>query len=251
MKQIDYILGNEIEVLRFLKSKYPLYHLSNVFFRDIQYGIQTMLDGRNMSVGYVDAEKIARAFVAQMEKKKILNPIDRQSWVVNYPEFRKPAVKPPAPAKPSAKPAGPAPAAASPSMAPGATKPSLPPLSRPATGTVKSGGLPPINRPATGAASTAKPGGLPPLNRQPAGASTNPKPANLPPVKSAPVAMPKPPSESVSSSMQSQLPAPAPLASEAEAPKAASTPQPAPKPVAPGERKPLPPLRSSTPAGKK
>ena len=108
MKQTDYILENETEVLNFLKSKYPLYHLSNIFFRDIQYGIQTMLDNKNRQVGYADAEGIARAFVAQLEKKKILNPIDRQSWVVNYPEFKKPAVKPAAPVKPAARPAGPA-----------------------------------------------------------------------------------------------------------------------------------------------
>ena len=40
---------------------------TNVFFRDIQYGIQTMLDRKNMLVGYADAEKIARSFSAQLD----------------------------------------------------------------------------------------------------------------------------------------------------------------------------------------
>ncbi len=43
---------------------------TNVFFRDIQYGIQTMLDRKNMSVGYADAEKIARSFAAQLRDQK-------------------------------------------------------------------------------------------------------------------------------------------------------------------------------------
>jgi hypothetical protein len=210
MKQLNYILENELEVLNFLKSRYPLYHLSNIFFRDIQYGIQTMLDRKNMSVGYADAEKIARAFVAQLEKKKILNPIDRQSWVVNYPEFRKPAAKPAAPARPAAKPAAAAPAT------PGAARPSLPPLSRPAAG------------------ASAKPGGLPPLK------SSSPAAATPVPQAAAPTAQAEP-EKPATVAQSSPMPA-------AEVPKPASSP--APKPIAPGERKPLPPLRSSTPAKK-
>lgn len=203
MKQLEYILENETEMLNFLKSQYPLYHLSNFFFRDIQYGIQTMLDRKNMSVGYAVAEKIARAFVAQLEKKKILNPIDRQSWVVNYPEFRKPAAKPAV--KPAAKPVAPALAT------PGAAKPSLPPLSRPAAGT------------------SAKPGGLPPLKRAaPAAATAAPQAA-------APTAQLEPEKPAVAAQ-----PSPTPTA-EVSKPAAA----PATKPITPGERKPLPPLRSS------
>ncbi len=202
MKQLDYILANETEVLNFLKSQYPLYHLSNIFFRDIQYGIQTMLDRKNMTVGYADAEKIGRAFVAQLEKKKILNPIDKQSWVMDYPDYRKPSVKPTIAAKPAAKPAAPA------AAAPGATKPSLPPLSRPAAGASK---LPPINRPAA--------------------ATATPSPVAAPP--------------------QAEATAPAAAPPAAEALKAAAAQPPAPKAIPPGGRKPLPPLRSSTPAGKK
>ncbi len=174
MKQLDYILANETEVLNFLKSQYPLYHLSNIFFRDVQYGIQTMLDRKNMTVGYADAEKIAKAFVAQLEKKKILNPIDKQSWVMNYPDFRKPAAKPVAAAKPAAKPAAPA------AAAPGTAKPSLPPLSRPAAGAAK---LPPLSRPA---AATSAPVAAPPQAEAIA-------PASAPPAAEAPKAAAAPP----------------------------------------------------------
>lgn len=225
MKQQDYILANETEVLNFLKSRYPLYHLSNVFFRDVQYGIQTMLDPKGMSVGYADAEKIARAFVDQLEKKKVLSPIDRQSWVLHHPEFKKPTVVSAAPAKPAAKPAAPA------AAAPGAAKPSLPPLSRPAVGATKPGGLPPISRPAAGTPS--KPGGLPPLK---SAASQTPA------VQPTPVAEAKAPTPAVE--------APQPPTSTVESAKPAVAPTP-PAPIPPGGKKPLPPLRSGSPAGPK
>ena len=102
MKQQDYILNNEKEVLAFLKSRFPLYHLSNFFFRDIQYGIQMLLAEKKMKVGYAEAEKIATAFVEKLEQEEIFTPIDKQSWVVHYPEFKKPIVKPPVAAKPAA-----------------------------------------------------------------------------------------------------------------------------------------------------
>ncbi|HCV43190.1 MAG TPA: hypothetical protein DGH68_06875 [Bacteroidetes bacterium] len=235
MKQLEYVLANETEVLTFLKSKYPLYHLSNVFFRDIQYGIQTFFFRKKMSVGYTEAEKIARAFVAQLEKKKTLNPIDQQSWVLNHPEFRKPSVAPAVPPKPAAKPVGTAPAVQGAAAAtPAATKPSLPPINRPAAvASPKPGGLPPLSRPAAGTA-TAKPGGLPPLKsaatakastqstaptEAPTLAAVNPTPATIP--------VPDPPKAEGSPVIQ-----------------AASS-------VAPGEKKPLPPLQRATPAGPK
>ena len=230
MKQLDYILANEPEVLHFLKSRYPMYHLSNFFFRDIQYGIQTMLDQKSMSVGYADAERIARDFTAQLEKKKILNPIDKQSWVVNYPEFKKPNVTPVVAAKPAAKPAAPA------AAAPGVGKPSLPPLSRPAAGAPKPGGLPPLSRPAAGATPTAKPGGLPPLKS--AAVATSKPPAPGPITSPAPVETPAPAATSPAVDGPNQAAAPSP-------------PTPTAKPAAPGQKRPLPPLRSSTPAGKK
>jgi len=107
-KYLDDVLSNDQKVLAYLKSRYPLYHLSNVFFRDVQFGIQSMLHQENGRISYVDAEKLARAFIAQLEKRKILIPIDGQTWVLNYPEFRKPMVKSPAKA---ASPAPPVPGA--------------------------------------------------------------------------------------------------------------------------------------------
>ncbi len=109
MKPVDEVVRNQKDVLVYLKSRFPMYHLSNFFFRDIQYGIRMYLREKGIKTGYAEAESIARTFIEEMERLKIFRPIDRQSWVVNYPEFRTP------PVKPAAKPASP------PGSAPGAS----------------------------------------------------------------------------------------------------------------------------------
>ncbi|MBX2989712.1 MAG: hypothetical protein KF749_00940 [Bacteroidetes bacterium] len=230
MKQLDYVLSNEKEVLAFIRSYYPMYHLSNIFFRDVQYGIQKMFERRGERLNYAKAEEAARAFVEKLERNKILNRIDNQSWVLNYPEYKKPTVTPAAPAKPAP---GAAPAKSPASTTPraplpplGGAKPALPPLSsaKPAAGAKPA--LPPLSssKPVGG----AKPG-LPPLSSsKPAlaapGASEQPAPSAAPQAKAVQPAAESP----------AQPPAVAP-----------TTP-------ATGQKKTLPPLKGNyTPAGKK
>jgi len=106
MNHLAYVLANDKEVLRYLKTRFPVYHLSNVFFRDIHYGIIEYLRDRRMSVRYSDAEKIARAFIEKLDHEKILRQLDHQTWMVQYADFRTPKAKvgapvPAAPAKTS------------------------------------------------------------------------------------------------------------------------------------------------------
>ena len=148
MEHAPEIVDHRLEVLRFLKSKFPIYHRSNIFFRDIQYGVQLFLLRGGARVSYPAAESIARALVAALEKEGVLVPIDRQSWAVNYPEFRTPQTKPAAAAPKSAaagpKPASPAPrpAAAPKSAAPAGPSAPQPTPAPPAAPTPEAGELP-------------------------------------------------------------------------------------------------------------
>jgi len=131
MKRLDEVLTNQKDVLGYLKSRFPIYHLSNVFFRDIQYGIRMYFKEKGVKLGYTEAEKIARRYVEEMERAKIFKPVDKQSWVVDYPEFRTPPVKPAPAAKPAAAPSR---AASPPASAPLKEPPA------PATGETPGGG---------------------------------------------------------------------------------------------------------------
>ncbi len=88
MKKINLLTSNHIEFLRFLKTQFPLFHKSNIFFRDLQYGVMEYFEKEKKSkVKYKEAEEIARVYVEFMEKKDIFKKIDHQSWVLNYPDF--------------------------------------------------------------------------------------------------------------------------------------------------------------------
>ena len=100
------LLENQTEVLEYLRGRFPMFHNSNLFFRDFQYGIQQFLNARGDHVGYAEAETRAREFCGALERQGILIPIDGQTWTLNYPPFKTPERKKPAePPKPVPKPA--------------------------------------------------------------------------------------------------------------------------------------------------
>ncbi|MCU0452221.1 MAG: hypothetical protein MUE68_01040 [Bacteroidetes bacterium] len=111
------IIARDREFLQFLRSRYHLFHASNVFFRDLHYGVMTYLEQQKLAQGYVAAEEVTREVVAHFEKDGILKPLDERTWVLMLEEFRAVSKKPvpPAPApKTSVAPAAPPSAATTP-----------------------------------------------------------------------------------------------------------------------------------------
>lgn len=93
MTEVDTIAANQTEFLKFLKSKFTLIHLSNVFFRDFHYGVMSYLEDHGMKLKYQQAEQIAHDVAALLEKNGVFKKIDHQSWLLNYPEFALPRVE--------------------------------------------------------------------------------------------------------------------------------------------------------------
>ena len=87
MKKSVTITNNQVEFLNFLKSKFPLFHLSNIFFRDLHYGVIEFLKKKKMNISYAEAEQVAREISAHLEKQGILRKVNQQGWVLIYPEF--------------------------------------------------------------------------------------------------------------------------------------------------------------------
>ena len=86
-KYIDLLLHQD-ELFTFLKSKFRLYHLSNVFFRDLHYGVWEFLEHHGVTLNYGQSEDIAREVIIMLEKKDILKNIDDRTWLLNYPRFK-------------------------------------------------------------------------------------------------------------------------------------------------------------------
>ncbi|MFI5252557.1 MAG: hypothetical protein ACHQQQ_09040 [Bacteroidota bacterium] len=90
MKEIEEITSHTSDFLRFIKTKFTLIHQSNVFFRDLHYGVIAYLESKGKKVRYLIGEQIAKEVASDLEKKGIFKKIDHQSWLLNYPEFALP-----------------------------------------------------------------------------------------------------------------------------------------------------------------
>ena len=93
MKRTTFILDTKTEFLKYLKSRFPLFHLSNVFFRDVHYGIMSYLVEHGMRTSYPQAEEVARAVTAALEKDGVLKRINSQTWLLMYSEFALPRIQ--------------------------------------------------------------------------------------------------------------------------------------------------------------
>lgn len=93
MKEAEMILRNQKEFLKHLKSKFVLIHLSNLFFRDLHYGVLSYLHDHGKKVGYDAGDPIAREVAAGLEQSGVLKKIDHQSWLLQYPEFALPRIE--------------------------------------------------------------------------------------------------------------------------------------------------------------
>ena len=86
-KKSQFILGNQVEFLRFMRSRSPLFHLSNLFFRDLHYAVLEFLKSKKIIVRHTEAEQIAREIGLQFEKKNILKKLNANTWMLMYAEF--------------------------------------------------------------------------------------------------------------------------------------------------------------------
>ncbi len=84
---LNSLINEERTVLNYLKSKYPMFHRSNVFFRDIQFGLKHYLENREIKLTYTESEILANEFIKYLESKGILKKISNQIYLLNYPEF--------------------------------------------------------------------------------------------------------------------------------------------------------------------
>lgn len=105
------LVQNKTDFLTFLKSRFHIYHCSNVFFRDVQYGIMAYAEEKGTRVTYGKAEEQARELITQLTAEGILKEVKPGAWMLNYDSFRK------SPSRPGAAPKINAPAAPAKSVA--------------------------------------------------------------------------------------------------------------------------------------
>jgi len=87
-KKIELLLSDQVKLLSFLRTKYKLYHLSNVFLPDLQYGVWEYLKKEGISLTSEQSEEAARFAIAFLQKEDVLRRLDGRTWMLNFPLFK-------------------------------------------------------------------------------------------------------------------------------------------------------------------
>lgn len=80
----SYLEENLTLFWNYLKEKYPVYKNSNVFFRDIQFGVKDFFLKRDQVLDYSETESLALRTTVLLEQKGILSKLNNNTWKVNF-----------------------------------------------------------------------------------------------------------------------------------------------------------------------
>jgi len=83
----DQVINDEEVFFNFLKSKFPLFYKSNLFFRDLEYGIQQFFKKKNMKLSVKETIAVTEKTAAHFEEKEYFKRINDGVWMVNMPQF--------------------------------------------------------------------------------------------------------------------------------------------------------------------
>lgn len=84
--KLEYLKKNNSIFLNYMKVKYPFVHNSNVFLRDIQYGIKNFFERKEVKLSYSEVEKLADNYIRFLEESQIFIKLQNNTWKLNYPE---------------------------------------------------------------------------------------------------------------------------------------------------------------------
>ncbi len=84
---LQLLKNNDEELLNYLKAKFPVFHNSNFFFRDFQYGIRSFLEKKEIKASYQTAEMLAEDMAKYYEEKNLFVKIDHQTWRIDKTDF--------------------------------------------------------------------------------------------------------------------------------------------------------------------
>ncbi len=81
------LVSEKEKFLHFFKHRFPVFHNSNIFYRDIEYTVRYYLDSRNQKVKAGELIKITADLIKYFEGAGVFVYMSPKTWMVNYPEF--------------------------------------------------------------------------------------------------------------------------------------------------------------------
>jgi hypothetical protein len=86
--RVNRLLNEKAALLNYFKSIFPVYHNSNVFYRDFQNAVQKYLELKGEKIKFAEAEKLAKQVSDRLEAEGIFVRVNPIGWKLNYEPFR-------------------------------------------------------------------------------------------------------------------------------------------------------------------
>lgn len=84
----EIMLENDYVVfLNYWKAKYPIFHKSNIFLKDLQFCIKHFFEQKDIKTSYGDVEILGNQMISFLENKGIFEKLRPKVWKLNYPDF--------------------------------------------------------------------------------------------------------------------------------------------------------------------
>lgn len=87
-EKLNILKEHYLQFLNYHKAKFPVYHNSNVFEKDLHHSVRKFLALKGISVKADEWSKLTSFISGYLEAKKILIPVYEDTWRVEYPKFR-------------------------------------------------------------------------------------------------------------------------------------------------------------------
>lgn len=84
MNNLNELITNKEIFFNFMKEKYPIFHNSNIFFRDLLYAIKSYFERKNHLLSYAQSEKLAIEFTGFLTSNNELKKVGENVWKVNF-----------------------------------------------------------------------------------------------------------------------------------------------------------------------
>ena len=84
MNNLNELITNKEIFFNFMKEKYPIFHNSNIFFRDLLYAIKNYFERKNHSLTYAQCEKLAFEFTGYLTSNNEITKVSENAWKVNF-----------------------------------------------------------------------------------------------------------------------------------------------------------------------
>ena len=82
-KELEFLMHNDMLFFNYLKERYPIFNNSNIFLRDIQYGIKSFFEKRDIKLSYSQVDILSTSIIQLFEDKNIFQQLTKNTWKVN------------------------------------------------------------------------------------------------------------------------------------------------------------------------